>query len=157
MLAGFRPGERRAGDVRQAFELWSPLAEAAIAVEAKLFSAPADGDQMRALAVHWLLHRLPRGLKSEDRAGLPLQLLARHGLDAEQVADGQGEALLRDWASLLLKACESPLRKASLLRRTRHAFDRARLSRLQAGRGFSEPPALASLWRAWMAARGASQ
>lgn len=124
-----------------------------IAVEAALFSAQADESHARSLVVHWLLHRLPRGLHSQDRAGLPLQLLARHGLDAEQVAAGQGEPLLRDWAAQLLATGSERLPRAPLLRRMRHGFDRARLARLQVGRGFSEPQALASLWRAWRAAR----
>lgn len=127
-----------------------PLASALADVEAALFEcepAPAE-----ALAVHWLLHRLPQGLVAADQARLPLNLLARHGLTTAQVAAGEGGPLLRDWAQALKDASPAP-GPGSLFRRMRSGFDRARLDRLAAGRGFGAPPAPLNLWRAWRLAR----
>ncbi len=127
-----------------------PLASALAGVEAALFeSAPAPAP---ALAVHLLLQRLPQGLMAPDQARLPLNLLARHGLTTAQVAAGQGEPLLRDWA-LALDAALPIAGPGCLFRRVRSGFDRARLARIAAGRGFNPPPAPASLWRAWRVAR----
>jgi hypothetical protein len=61
--------------------------------------------------------------------------------------------LLRDWSAQL--AASSPANPdAATFRRARTAFDRARLARLAAGKGHAAPPAMATLWRAWRAARG---
>ena len=111
---------------------------------------PRDAD---AVAVHLLLHRLPEGLAADDQAGLPMNLLARHGLTAAQVAAGQGEPLLRDWAGELLAALPPPSAHPGLFRRLRAGFDRARLARLAAGRGFDPPGPFATLLRAWRLAR----
>jgi hypothetical protein len=125
-------------------------------VENALFRArDADESAADALAVHWLLHRLPAGLAEEDGARVPMHLLARHGLTATQLHEAPA-ALLRDWAGELLRAL--PARgQGAFLRRARLRFDAARL-RLMAG-GASpadqEPAKLATLWRAWRAARGA--
>ena len=135
----------RPTDAAHALEQVAPLAEAIAAIEAGLHEAPPP---VRAVAVNLLLHRLPHGLVAEDQARLPLGLLARHGLTVAQVAEGQGEALLRDWARELLAALPAPVRPSSLYRRLRSGFDRARLQRLAAGRGFDPPPAPASVWRA---------
>lgn len=140
----------RPADTAQALQQVAPLAEAIAAIEAGLHGAAPPVD---AVAVNLLLHRLPHGLVADDQARLPLGLLARHGLTVARVAEGQGEALLRDWACELLAALPAPARPSSLYRRLRSGFDRARLQRLAAGRGFDPPPAPASLWRAWRLAR----
>jgi phytoene/squalene synthetase len=140
----------RPADAAHALQQVAPLAEAIAAIETGLHGAPPP---VRAVAVNLLLHRLPHGLVAEDQARLPLALLARHGLTVAQVAEGQGEALLRDWARELLAALPAPMPASSLYRRLRTGFDRARLQRLAAGRGFDPPPAPASLWRAWRLAR----
>lgn len=141
----------RPADAAQAISQLMPLAQALAAIEAGLHEhAPPP----QAIAVHLLLHRLPQGLVATDQARLPLNLLARHGLTVAEVAQGQGEALLRDWAGELLAAMPAA-GGGSLYRRLRTGFDRARLKRLAAGRGFDPPPAPATLWRAWRLARAA--
>lgn len=140
----------RPADAAQAIAQLSPLAEAIATIEAGVHGAAPPPE---AVAVHLLLQRLPHGLVAEDQARLPLNLLARHGLTVAQVAQGQGERLLRDWARDLLAALPPPAHPSSLYRRLRTGFDRARLQRLAAGRGFDPPPAPASLWRAWRLAR----
>ena len=147
-------GETRGADTAQALAGLQALAQATIAVENALFHAgDAEAGAARALAVHWLLHRLPRGLADEDGARVPMHLLARHGLTAAQLPTAP-DALLRDWAGELLAAL--PAGGGAFLRRARLRFDRARLQRL-AGRGgeggFDDPGALPTLWRAWQAAR----
>lgn len=142
----------RPGDTRQAIAALVPLGSAVAAVERALFGAAADEGAAVALAVHWLLHRLPGGLAAPDQARIPLHLMARHGLDAVALAGGHGGLLVRDWAGELgaaLPAMPSPV----LFRRLRTGFDRARLARLAAGRGFGPPPAPVSVWRAWRLAR----
>ena len=151
-LIGDAPDERPA-DTAAALAGLLPLARAVVEVEAALFDAAASDEAVRSLAVHWLLQRLPAGLAAEDQARVPMHLFARHGLTAAELAQGQGEALLCDWARELGESLPQP-RDAAFLRRARARFDDARLRRLAAGRGFSEPPAPATLWRAWRAARG---
>ena len=146
--------DERPGDVRAALAHMTPLASALGEVEAALFGAPVPADAS-ALAVHLLLQRLPQGLLAQDQARLPLNLLARHGRTVAQVAAGEGEAVLRDWASDLLAVLPAPPRSAPLFRRLRTGFDRVRLGRLAAGRGFAPPAAPATVWRAWRIARGA--
>jgi phytoene/squalene synthetase len=152
----------RPGDPAQALAQLRPLAAAIAAVEARLFAPAADAaDATPALvdavidsvAVNLLLQRLPQGLASEDQARLPMNLLARHGLTAAQVAAGQGEALLRDWAAALLAAQPARLRGAPLWRRLRHGYDRVRLQRLAGGRGFAPSAPALSVWRGWRIAR----
>lgn len=143
----------RPGDTAAALQRFDVLAAAIARTEAQLFDAapgPRDAD---AVAVHLLLHRLPEGLAAEDQAGLPMNLLARHGLTAAQVAAGQGEPLLRDWAGELLAALPPASAHPGLFRRLRGGFDRARLARLAAGRGFDPPGPFATLLRAWRLAR----
>jgi len=146
--------EARPADVGAAIARMQPLAQALAVVEAGVFESPDTGS-VPALAVHLLLQRLPAGLAGDDQAGLPMNLLARHGLTPAQVAAGQGEGLLKDWAGDLLQALPEPPVTAPLFRRVRTRFDRARLQRLAAGKGFDPPPPPASLWRAWRVARGA--
>ncbi|HEU0152347.1 MAG TPA: hypothetical protein VFQ84_03260 [Arenimonas sp.] len=142
--------DQRPADAAQALAQVAPLAEAIAAVEAGVHG---HAPPVAAVSVNLLLHRLPHGLAADDQARLPLNLLARHGVTVAQVAAGQGEPLLRDWAGELLAALPWPAAPSSLYRRLRHGFDRARLRRLAAGRGFDPPPAPASLWRAWRLAR----
>lgn len=145
--------DARPGDTGASLARLAPLAEAISMTEARLFDArpaPCDAD---AIAVHLLLFRLPEGLASEDQAGLPMNLLARHGLRAAEVAAGQGEALLRDWAGELLAALPTADSHDSQFRRLRTGFDRARLARLAKGRGFDPPGPFATLLRAWRLAR----
>ena len=154
-LAGVHASDVRAANTEEAVARLLPLALAVNAVEAVLFDSPGSDTQARSLAVHWLLHRLPSGLVAEDTARLPMHLYARHGITPAQAATGEGEAMLRDWAGELLATSPEELGPAALLRRARHRFDRARLARIAAGKGFDEPGALATLWLAWSAGRGA--
>ncbi len=140
----------RPADAAQAIGQLTPLAEAIATIEGGVHGVAPP---VQAVAVHLLLQRLPHGLVAEDQARLPLNLMARHGFTIAQVAEGQGEPLLRDWARDLLAVLPPPARPSSLYRRLRTGFDRARLQRLAAGRGFDPPPAPASLWRAWRLAR----
>lgn len=144
--------DARPADAAQALAQVAGFAEALAALEAGLFDADQAPEAARGIAVHLLLQRLPAGLGAEDQARLPLNLLARHGLTAAQVAAGQGETLLRDWARELEAALPPP--QGPLFRRLRARFDQVRLRRLAAGKGFAPPAAAASVWRAWRIARG---
>jgi hypothetical protein len=144
----------RQGDTAAAITALMPAAAAVDAVEAALFAAPpARAGQGTAIAIHWLLHRLPHGLAAADRARLPMHLLARHGNEALQAGSPKQPALLADWARELLAAGAVTPRADTVFRRCRSAFDRARLDRLARGRTDAPAP-LATLWRAWRAARG---
>lgn len=142
----------RPADAAQALAQLQPLATALAEVERGMFDAPASSPE--AIALHLLLQRLPAGLAAGDQARLPLNLLARHGLTVDQVAAGQGGALLQEWARELAARLPADPVPGSLFRRLRTGFDRARLARLASGRGFAPPPAPATLWRAWRIARG---
>jgi hypothetical protein len=145
--------ELRPGSTDEAIESLLPAARATVSVEAAVFVATASDEGARAMAVHWLLSRLPSGLETEDRARIPMHLFARHGLAPGTWETGQGEELLRDWARELARVLpENP--QGTQFRRVRTAFDRARLQRLAAGKGVTQPPAMATLWRAWQASRG---
>ncbi len=145
--------DERPADVHAALAHMQPLAQALADVEAGLFEAPAA--DAPAIAVHLLLQRLPQGLLAGDQARLPLNLLARHCRTVAQVGAGEGDAVLRDWAAELLAALPSAPPSAPLYRRLRTGFDRVRLRRLAAGRGFAPPAAPTTVWRAWRIARGA--
>jgi hypothetical protein len=148
-------GEPRVADCTQALAALQPLARATLTVEDALFASSSEPSASDALAVHWLLHRLPRGLGDEDAARVPMHLLARHGLTVASLP-GAPDAFLRDWAGELLAALPAH-GGGAFLRRARTAFDRARLRRLRAkgGQGgFDDPGAPGTLWRAWRAARG---
>ena len=146
--------DERPGDARAALAHMQPLASALAEVEAGAFGHAAVPDTA-SLAVHLLLQRLPQGLAAQDQARLPLNLLARHGRTVAQVAAGEGEPLIRDWAGELLAALPASNAPAPLFRRLRTGFDRVRLARLAAGRGFAPPAAPATVWRAWRIARNA--
>jgi hypothetical protein len=145
--------DRRYGGTAEAVDSLLPAASSVVAVESTLFSTTESEFAARALVVHWLLQRLPSGLASEDQARIPMHLLARHGINAAQFPVGEGEALLRDWAAELLAELPADLSGSCAFRRTRTGFDRVRLQRLATGKGFIDPPPLATLWRAWRAAR----
>lgn len=147
--------EQRPADAAQALAQVMPLASALADAEAAVFATRAGEHDARALAVHLLLQRLPAGLAADDQALLPMNLLARHGLTAAQVAAGQGELLLRDWAAALAAELPAPRAHDSLFRRLRSGFDHARLARLAKGRGFDPPGPVATLLRAWRLARRA--
>ena len=145
--------EFRPSSTDEAIESLLPVARALVSVEAAVFVAAASDEGARAVAVHWLLSRLPSGLEMEDRARIPMHLFARHDLAPGTWETGRGEELLRDWArELALVLPENP--QGTQFRRLRTAFDRARLARLMTGKGHAPPPAMATLWRAWRAARG---
>lgn len=150
-------GDPRQPDTAQALAALHPLAASVVAVENQLFAVGQAGEApARALAVHWLLQRLPHGLAAEDGARVPMHLLARHGLTLAQLPLA-ADALLRDWAGELGAALPA-VPGGAFPRRARARFDAARLQRLErrgARGGFAEPAALATLWRAWRAARGA--
>jgi hypothetical protein len=156
-LALMGGGDVRAADTAQAIGALQALAQATLAVENTLFQAQDDeGAAARALAAHWLLQRLPRGLAEEDGARVPMHLLARHGLTAAQLPTAP-DALLRDWGAELLASLPPSAKNAAFLRRARLRFDRARLQVLarRGGQGgFDDTGALSTLWRAWQAARG---
>lgn len=155
-LLGVGGDAAHAADTAAAIASLSALGRATVAVENAVFQTRGAADAERALAVHWLWQRLPRGLGQEDGARIPMHLLARHGLTAAQLP-AAGDPLLRDWARELAGALPARVEGAAYLRRAGHRFDAARLRRLAASgaaRGFAEPPAPATLWRAWRAARG---
>jgi hypothetical protein len=100
---------------------------------------------------------LARGLAGEDAAGLPMGLLARHGLTRAALAEALPGALLRDWAEALREALPAAAPGAALPTQARLRFDRRRLGRLAAaGDRFdpgSAPMLLLPAWRAGRAAR----
>lgn len=145
--------DRRYSDTADALGGLRPVAQIVVEVEAALFGARPEPAAARALSVHWLLQRLPRGLEAEDRARIPLHLFARHGFSAPRIGTGEGDALLVDWARELRAALPVSLRESAGFRRSRARFDAVRLERLAAGKGHGAPPALATLWRAWRVAR----
>jgi phytoene/squalene synthetase len=143
----------RPADAAEALTGLRPLAGAVASVEAALFDARDDAAPGDALAVHWLLHRLPQGLAAEDAARIPMQLLARHGVALDGLAAAP-PALLGDWARQLSAMLPVALPGASYFRRAALRFDRARLARLaRDGRRFGPPPPAGHLWRAWRASR----
>jgi len=159
-LALIGANDERSADTAQALARLRPLAQATLAVENALFRVRDDDARgADALVVHWLLHRLPAGLGEADGGRVPMHLLARHGLTLAQLPNAP-EALLREWGSELLAAVPA-LTGGAFLRRARTRFDVARLrwlSRRPGGHGGyhnGQPSPLASLWRAWRAARGA--
>ena len=152
-LLGVVGDDERRGDTAQAISALLALARAAIAVESALFGAQPSEAAAQALAIHWLWQRLPQGLDAEDRARIPMHLFARHGITTAALAAGEGMPLLRDWASELAAALPVALPGSALASRARHRFDRARLQRLAADKGFGPASGLSTLWTAWRAAR----
>ncbi len=152
-LLGRLQDDARPGDTDASLAAVMPLARALAGVEAAVFGHAPGDDAARALAVHLRLQRLPQGLAADDLAGVPMNLLARHGLDAAKLQAGEGGALLRDWARELRARLPAPPSDAALFRRLRTRFDHARLGRIAAGRGFGPPPAPLTVLRAWQVAR----
>lgn len=145
--------ESRPESPEQAIAGVQPLADAVTAVESAVFGCAPTDTIARAVAIHWLLHRLPLGLGHDDVARIPMNLLARHNLTAGQLAGGQGQAVLQDWAGELRQRLPARVPEACLFRRLRTAFDQKRLQRLVDGQGFAPAPAAWSVWRGWRAAR----
>lgn len=145
--------DERPGQLSHSLASVQPLAQALVAVEAVLFEGEADAVAAEAVAVHLLLQRLPHGLATTDAARVPLHLLARHGLAVTELGTARSEPLLRDWAAELLAALPRRLPAACLYRRLRTRFDRVRLQRLAAGRGFSPAAGPLLVWQGWRAAR----
>ena len=152
-LLGVVGDDERRGDTAAAIAALMPLATAAVAVEGNLFGTRPSGADARALAIHWLWQRLPHGLDAEDRARIPMHLFARHDVTTAALAAGEGMPLLRDWAGELAAALPTALPGSALASRARRRFDRLRLQRLAAGKGFGPAPGLSTLWIAWRAAR----
>lgn len=143
----------RAANTGEAIAQLLPLAEAVVRVEVALFPAQASEAAMRALAVHWLLQRLPAGLRAGDQARIPMHLLARHGMDTQSLSQDSQNALLRDWATELQAALPMRAPGSAWLRRGRLRFDHTRLQKLASGQSLQPLPPWLSLWQAWRAAR----
>jgi hypothetical protein len=140
----------RASNTEQAIDLLLPFSNALIEIEDRVFNAKAATPK-EIFAVHCLVQRLPHGLSSEDQARIPMHLMARHGVNAAQLANMGNSGLLQDWALELHAQLEHKV-AGSLFRNARTRFDQARLAHLMAGKGFIKAPAPKHLWRAWRAA-----
>ncbi|CAN5140527.1 presqualene diphosphate synthase HpnD [soil metagenome] len=160
----------RPADAGRSLALLEPLAHAVLMVESSLFDATHDAAAIavaesgartldpaavRSLSVHWRLFQLPRGLADDDLAGVPMDLLARHGLTRADLAGALPTALVRDWAAALRAAQAVGLADATPFRRAQARFDALRLSRLsRRGDDFAPGAAPRVFWNAWRAARG---
>lgn len=140
----------RASNTEQAIAKLLAFSSAVLEIEDALFDAKKSSSK-EIFAVHCLLHRLPHGLSTEDQAGIPMHLMARHSLNAAQLAKVGKNGLLQDWAHELDSALVDKV-PGSLFRRARMRFDQARLANLIAGKGFANASAVKHLWRAWRAA-----
>ena len=152
-----------AADRESAIAALLPLAAALVAIESMLFGGAAGASsQGRALAVHWLRHRLERGLDAADRARVPLALFARHGLRREQLASPGAAALRRDWARQLHSEAQAFAPSSQYAwpypRLLSLAADRRALAMIAAGREPTQGPGQSFLdvWRAWRLARNAA-
>ncbi len=143
----------RAATTPEALALLQPLGAAVAQVESALFASHVDDAAAQALAAHWLLQRLPTGLRSADQARLPMHLLARHGMQTETLSGDSLNALLRDWAGELLAATPEQLPRAAWLRRSRLRFDRISMQKLASGKQSQAAAPWSNLWQAWRAAR----
>lgn len=141
-----------------------PFAQPLADIESSLFGVSTGLEGGRALAVHWLRHRLERGQEAPDRARIPLAAFARHGLRRERLAsaDAEADALRREWAGELLGILgtrgpggASPWPFPGLLR---WDTDRRALARHAAGRGHAPrvAEAFGNVYRAWRLARNAA-
>jgi hypothetical protein len=158
LLPAAGEGDVLADDAEASLAQLAPLADATLAVESALFAATPGADAARALAVHWRLHALPHGLATEEAAGLPMALLARHGLTRGQLAGALPAPMLRDWAAALQAALPARLPGAALPAQARLRFDRLRLARLAArGDAFDAGTAPRLLWQGWRAGRAAAR
>ncbi len=140
----------RASNTEQAIASLLPFANAVIEIEGKVFNSNTVTPK-ELFAVHCLLHRLPQGLSSEDLARIPMHLMARHSVNAAQLANIGQNGLLQDWATELNSVLgEKPA--GSLFRRARTRFDQVQLANLMAAKSFVKAPAPKLLWLAWRAA-----
>lgn len=140
----------RAANTEQALTNLLPFSAAVMEIEDALFDAKKSSSK-EIFAVHCLLHRLPHGLSSEDQARIPMHLMARHSINAAQLATLGQNGLLQDWAAELDSVLIEKV-SGSLFRSTRMRFDQARLANLIAGKGFTNASGVKHLWRAWRAA-----
>jgi hypothetical protein len=144
----------RAGDSDEAVAQLMPLATAVHAIETVLFSSIYHAETAKSIAISMLLHRLPNGLAMEDRARIPMHLLARHSISAAHLAElAADHPLLKDWARDMQARLPEGLSQASMLRKARIRFDHVRLSKIIEGHGFAASNAQMNVWRAWRAAR----
>ena len=134
------------------------LARALARIEALLWPQAAQADAAALARSLVLWQRRHHRAGDEPRPDcLPLQLLARSGLRAQEVYARPGEssfaALRSDLAAALLGgACAAA---GARLRRMRTRLDALALHRLRAGRDPAFPASgLRVLWRCWRAARG---
>jgi hypothetical protein len=150
----FNSNANRAANTDEAIQALMPLAIAMQDIEACLFDVKASQAAAKALAVSWLLKRLPLGLRMEDQARIPMHLFARHAVNAAALTDmATDHPLLKDWAQELQQVLPSQLHDSHLISKARLHFDRVRLTRLKSGKGFTMSNAVMHLWRAWKAAR----
>ena len=140
----------RTSNTEQAIDLLLPFASALIEIEDSVFNTKVTTAK-EIVAVHCLLQRLPQGLSSEDQARIPMHLMARHTVNAAQLANIGNRGLLQDWASELHAQLQHKV-AGSLFRGARTRFDQAQLANLMAGKGFIKASAPKHLWRAWRAA-----
>jgi hypothetical protein len=144
----------RAANTDEAIHALMPLASAMQNIEASLFDTKPNDAAAKALAISWLLKRLPAGLAMEDQARIPMHLLARHSLNAAALLNMDiHHPLLKDWALELKQALPAKLPGSHLMTKARLHFDHARLANLAGGKGLVRANAFAHLWRAWKAAR----
>ncbi len=140
----------RASNTEQAIANLLPFSNALIEIEDRIFDSKiATAKEL--FAVHCLLHRLPNGLSAEDQARIPMHLMARHSVNAAQLANIGQNGLLQDWATELNSVLDGKP-AGSVFRRARMRFDQARLASLIAGKGYVKTSAPRLLWQAWRAA-----
>jgi hypothetical protein len=144
-----------ASDLQQQLNALLPLANALTAIESEWAQQALDNCAARSLLTHWMLSRLPVGRLREDRAGIDLQLLAKHAKTDIQSEDALSSALIKEWARRLHEARPASVR-AGRFRRQRHVLDGILLQRLVAGRGYAESSGLGTLVKLWNAARKAN-
>ncbi len=140
----------RAGNTEQAIAHLLPFAGALTEIEDRLFNAKSASAK-ELFAVHCLLHRLPKGLSTDDQAGIPMHLMARHSVNAAQLPSIGRNGLLQDWASELNSILVGKT-AGTLFRSARTRFDEAILQQMIAGKGLVKTSAPLNLWRAWRAA-----
>ncbi|MEO8002693.1 MAG: hypothetical protein ABI644_12535 [Arenimonas sp.] len=150
MLSLIETSRTRASNTEQAIANLLPFAGALTDIEDSLFHAKIASSK-ELFAMHCLLHRLPNGLSTEGRAGIPMHLMARYSVNTAQLPILAQNSLLRDWAAELNSALQVKI-AGTLFRSARARFDQAILKQLLAGKGFLTTSAPLNLWRAWRAA-----
>jgi hypothetical protein len=153
VIIGFHDRAARASDSDEAIAQLMPLASAMHTIETVLFTSIHHAEAAKTIAISMLLHRLPNGLAMEDRARIPMHLLARHSIGAAQLVELRADhAVLKDWARELRARLPERLSKACMLRNARIRFDHVRLSMLIKGDGFAALNSQMNVWRAWRVA-----